>query len=413
MKKIIYALMLTFIFASCSNDADDKLIVQCKTPTNIQFSDITFENATVTWEDSNVTVTYYLEYGISGFELGLGQTLETTETSATLIGLEANTSYDVYIQSVCIDNNSMLTDVATFTTTSPLVVPQFLNNLSDLHLFSGDLTNLTPSDRAFIYNLNTPLFTDYAHKQRIIALPPGTTMEHVNDGLPNFPDNTVIAKTFYYFNNERVESEGKILVETRVLIKQNGLWELGNYKWNSDQSDAVLDNTTSTVPISYLDDNGTTVNVDYVIPSAQQCIECHNSNNTIIPIGPKLRSLNGNNQLENWISNNYISNLSDASQISILPNWEDAATYSLEQRARAYFDMNCAHCHSEGGFCGEESYLRLNYEIPLADSYIIEDKLNIDTRMSFYYPGVSMPLIGTTMVHPEGYDLISEYLDTL
>jgi hypothetical protein len=30
-----------------------------------------------------------------------------------------------------------------------------------------------------------------------------------------------------------------------------------------------------------------------------------------------------------------------------------------------------------------------------------------------YLDGISMPLIGTTMMHPEGYDLIREYLNTL
>lgn len=296
---------------------------------------------------------------------------------------------------------------------TPEVIPEFLPNLSDLNLFEGDLNDITPSDRAFIYDLNTTLFTDYAYKQRILALPEGTSMEYVDDGFPDFPDNTVMAKTFYYLNNERNEAEGKILLETRVLIKKNGLWELGNYKWNADQTDAVLDNTTSNVAISYLDNSGNTVNVDYVIPSAQDCIDCHNSNNVITPIGPRLRSLNGNNQLEDWISNNVLTGLSDASQVTVLPNWEDAVNYSLEERARAYFDMNCAHCHSEGGFCGDQSYLRLSYDTPFAESYIFEDKINIDTRMSFYYQGVSMPLIGTTMMHPEGYDLISQYLDTL
>ncbi len=296
---------------------------------------------------------------------------------------------------------------------TPEVVPEFMPNLSELNLFTENLTDLEPSNRAFIYNLNTILFTDYAHKQRILALPTGTSMEYVDDGFPNFPDNTVMAKTFYYLNNERDESEGKQIIETRVLILKNGIWELGNYKWNADQTDAVLDNTTSNVAVSYLDTNGDTVNIDYAIPSAQQCIDCHNNSNIITPIGPRLRALNGNNQLEDWISNNYLSNLTDASQVTVLPNWEDAVNYTLEERARGYFDMNCAHCHSEGGFCGDQSYLRLSYDTPFVDSYIFEDKLNIDTRMSFYYEGVSMPLIGTTMMHPEGYDLIREYLNTL
>ncbi|HLV14114.1 MAG TPA: hypothetical protein VKY41_02960 [Xanthomarina sp.] len=296
---------------------------------------------------------------------------------------------------------------------TPLVIPEFLPNLSQLNLFTGNLNNLTPSNRTFIYKLNTTLFSDNSYKQRVLALPEGTAMEYMDDGLPSFPNNTVIAKTFYYLNNENNEAEGRQLIETRLLIKKNGLWEMGNYKWNAQQTDAVLDNTTSTVPINYTNTDGNPVNINYVIPSAQNCIDCHRSDTQIVPIGPKLRAVNGNNQLQNWIANNYIANLSSASEVSILPNWEDTTNFTLEERARAYFDINCAHCHSAGGSCGDQSNLRLSYNTPFSNTFILEGKENIDFRMSSYMDGISMPLIGTTMIHTDGYNLISEYLNTL
>jgi uncharacterized repeat protein (TIGR03806 family) len=413
MKNLFYLVALIFLCISCSNNDDEIIVEQCNKPQNVTTSNITFDSASVLWSDNN-SASYTIEYGLTGFLLGSGTTLEVSGNTALISNLSANTAYDVYVKANCSATNmSMYTGPISFATVAPLVIAEFLPNLSELNLFTSNLNDLIPSERAFIYNLNTTLFTDYTYKQRVLALPEGTSVEYVDDGLPNFPDNTVMAKTFYYFNNERDESEGKQLIETRILIKKNGIWEMGNYKWNADQTDAVLDNTTSTVPISYLNNNGATVNVNYVIPSAQDCIDCHNSNNVILPIGPKLRALNGNNQLEDWISNNFISNLSNASQVSVLPNWEDAVNYTLEERARAYFDMNCAHCHSEGGICGDQSYLRLDYDTPFGDTYIYEDRPNIDFRMSMYYDGISMPLIGTTMMHPEGYSLIREYLDSL
>jgi len=102
------------------------------------------------------------------------------------------------------------------------VVADFLPNLSDLNLFSGTLSDLMPSEHAFIYDLNTELFTDYSRKQRIIALPQDERLTAIDDGLPNFPDDTVIAKTFFYFNDDRDESLGKQIIETRLLIKKNG-----------------------------------------------------------------------------------------------------------------------------------------------------------------------------------------------
>ncbi len=48
------------------------------------------------------------------------------------------------------------------------------------------------------YDLNTPLFTDYAHKLRAIWLPPGTQAHYDPDGVFDLPVGTIISKTFYY-----------------------------------------------------------------------------------------------------------------------------------------------------------------------------------------------------------------------
>ncbi|QRM90991.1 hypothetical protein FG167_09245 [Lacinutrix sp. WUR7] len=294
-----------------------------------------------------------------------------------------------------------------------MVSTQFENNLSDLNLFSGNIADLIPSPYAFEYDLTTPLFTDYAHKQRIIALPSGETMQYVDDGLPTFPDDTVIAKTFYYFNNERDETLGKQIMETRILIKQNGAWVTGNYKWNESQTEATLDANGSVVPYSYVDNSGDTQNINYKIPSSADCTQCHSINTDIVPIGPKLRSMHFNNQLQHFIDNNYISNLTDPSTVSVLPNWENRDDYSLAERTRAYFDVNCAHCHQPGGSCDTESSLDFRYETPFGDTDINTFKFTILARTQNYIDTYSMPLIGTTMVHDEGYSLIEEYIDSL
>ena len=306
----------------------------------------------------------------------------------------------------------MQTPAFSFTTLPPLVVAQYLPNLSDLNLFVGDLKDLNPTIYAFEYELATPLFTDYAHKQRIIALPPGEKMLFVDDGFPDFPDNTVLAKTFSYNYDESDASLGKIIIETRVLIKINGEWKLGNYVWNQDQSDAVLSTETVTLPISYIDVDGSTKDIDYVIPSSTDCFTCHSNAGNEVPIGPKLRTLNFNDQLQDFIDNNYIEGLLDATLVSSLPVWNDTS-FSREERARAYFDVNCAHCHSVGGYCEEQSTLRLLYETPFNDSNIYNQRFNILVRMQENIPEFSMPWIGTTIVHNEGFDLIQSYLNSL
>lgn len=412
MKKILLLFAVLLFFAACNND-DENTIAICESPENITITNISFQDATISWDNTNTNASSVLEYGQAGFDLGTGTTVSVNEFSLTITGLSANTTYDVYLKSICsTTNESMYSELESFTTLAPPVVAEFLNSLSALNLFSGDLADLNETIYAFDYDLITPLFTDYAHKKRIIALPIGESMEYVDDGFPVFPNNTVIAKTFFYNADERDLSLGRTIIETRVLIKRNGNWELGNYKWNDEQTEAFLDETTSTVPISYIDSDGDANTVNYVIPSNTDCFTCHNNAGSETPIGPKLRNMNMNNQLQELIDDQLLLNLTDASSVSVLPNWEDPS-YSLEERARAYFEVNCAHCHIEGGFCATESDLRLSYETSYEDSNIYERRLLIDARMSLLIPGFTMPFIGTTTLHDEGYALIEEYLNSL
>ena len=416
MKKIYILLVTAFLIFSCNNDADD-LIPVCNVATNVSSNSITANSAMISWNSDNASASYTLEYGVSGFVLGSGTTLSESDTTSELTGLESNTTYDVYIKTLCSsDNTSLQTNVYSFTTLVPDVVAEFKPNLSELNLFSGNLNELNISSKAFEYNLNTTLFSDYAHKQRIIALPEGTTMEFDGDGLPVFPDNTVIAKTFYYNLDERDLSLGRLIIETRILIKINGVWETGDYKWNEAQTEAILDLEGSTLPVSWIDNAGNTNSTNYKIPSNTDCFTCHSNNDNIIPIGPKLRSMNfeinGVNQLQQFINNQQLTGIASSSSVRSLPNWEDTSL-DLETRARAYMDINCAHCHIPGGTCADQSTLNFALETPLEDTNILEQTSLIDYRISFYLDGISMPFIGTTMMHTEGVQLIQDYLNTL
>ena len=413
MKNFARLLMGFLLVVSCNNDSDDTIAI-CETPTSLVVNTISFEGATLTWQNENETSSFILEYGTAGFSLGSGLTIATEDTTISLSGLMSNTNYDVYIKAFCgVNNESILSQAVTFTTLTTPVNPQFLEFLSQLNLFTGELSNLIPTIYAFEYKPNSTLFSDYAYKQRIVALPIGSAMNYSgSDLLPDFPDNTVIAKTFSYLNDERDASLGRQIIETRILIKQNGAWQSGNYKWNAAQTDAVLDATTSTLDINYIDSEGNPRSVNYKIPDNNDCLTCHGNNNALTPIALKFRSLNYNNQLQDLIDNNYVDGLTDASLVSTIPDYNDL-TETLENRARAYFDANCAYCHTVGGFCEVESTLRLTYEMPFADTQIFENRFVIDARMANFIPGFSMPFIGTSMVHSEGYELISDYLDTL
>jgi len=114
-------------------------------------------------------------------------------------------------------------------------------NLSAYNFFDGALNTLTPNPTLLPYDLTTGLFSNYSTKQRLIYLPPGATAGYINDGQKtlDFPNGTIIIKTFYYYNDFTDESKGKRIIETRLLIRKNNEWEVANYIWNEAQNEAI------------------------------------------------------------------------------------------------------------------------------------------------------------------------------
>jgi uncharacterized repeat protein (TIGR03806 family) len=295
-------------------------------------------------------------------------------------------------------------------TVDPSYPALLLPKLSDYNIFTGNPLALTSGNGFHLYELATGLFTDYAEKQRIVKVPAGKTITAVNDGLPQFPDGTILVKTFYYFNDKKDPSKGKRLIESRLLIKTNNQWVAGTYVWNPEQTDATLATSGSTTPVSWIDENAATRKISYQIPAARDCASCHNANNTIMPVGLKVRNLNitvvRNNRSINQLQYLYEAGIMDAvnpQQFSVLPAWQNEK-YSMQDRVRAYLDVNCAHCHSDAGSCAR-SEVRFAWEMPLADTRITERNKRIVNLIS----KGSMPRIGTTIIDSSALALIKQY----
>jgi cytochrome c553 len=240
-------------------------------------------------------------------------------------------------------------------------------------------------------------------------------MEYSDGGLPIFPDNTILAKTFYYNKNENDLTQGKIIIETRVLIKKAGIWEIGNYIWNEEQTDAIRDEAGITKTVNWVDANGTNQTVDYKVPDYATCVMCHNINGVRVPIGPKIRNLNKANQLQHFIDNGILTGINDLSAINKLPNWEDTS-YTIDERARAYLDINCAHCHQPGGYYNltfHNDSFEFRFETRFSDTHIFDKRDSMLTRIESNIEGYKMPFVGTSVKHTEGVSLLNDYLNSL
>lgn len=308
--------------------------------------------------------------------------------------------------------------------------------LSDYRLFrdaGGRAPNgLTP------YALNTPLFSDYTEKFRFLYLPPGTKAQYRPDGVLDFPVGAALVKTFAYPADFRRPDEAVRYLETRLLIHKREGWVALAYVWNAEQTDAVLKRAGARLDVSFTDAKGQVRRLDYAVPNQNQCKECHQLDKTLMPIGPKVRNLNGDfayaegreNQLAHWTRTGVLAGAPRPSAAPRAARWDDPRE-PLEARARAYLDANCAHCHgpraiasNSGLFLGLEETRAPHLGIgkaPVAAGRGSGDlKVSIEPghpdasilayRMASTEPGVMMPELGRTLTHEEGLALVRDWI---
>lgn len=308
--------------------------------------------------------------------------------------------------------------------------------LSEYNFFEGELKDLEPIPSVLPYDLNSPLFSDYAHKKRFVWMPEGTTASYNSDHTPlDFPVGGMLIKNFFY---ENVQPENTTrIVETRLMFMTDDGWDFAKYVWNDEQTEATFADNGSFIDIDWIED-GTTKSVNYRIPSRNECFSCHNKFGTPLPIGPKPQNLNktynyadgASNQLSKWIDFGYLEDNMPATILSTV-NWEDDS-FPLELRVRSYLDINCAHCHSEESYC-EYRPLRLAFNENGDDvnkgvcvtpdtqispyTHIISsgkvDKSLLHFRISSTEEQYRMPLLGRTLQHAEGVRLIEEWINSL
>ncbi len=322
-----------------------------------------------------------------------------------------------------------------------IVIPdEPFQKLSQYGFFEGELSDLLPHEGVVPYDLQSPLFSDYSYKTRFVWMPNGTAANYTQDHVLDFPKGAVLIKSFYYPHDERDLSLGRHIVETRVLINRGEAWDAYGYIWDEDQQDAKYTIVGDIKDLSWIDKEGETRHVPYIIPNKNQCKSCHSYKEKLMPIGPKVRNLNKDyayasgtqNQLAHWQDIGYLNGLTltDAPAVA---KW-DNSNHDIHDRAMAYLDINCGHCHNPDG-AGHTSGLTL-----LADSqpglklgiykpsvaagagtgghtYGInpgDPETSIMVyRMSTDNPGAMMPEVGRQLVHDEGVTLISEWIKQL
>jgi uncharacterized repeat protein (TIGR03806 family) len=281
--------------------------------------------------------------------------------------------------------------------------------LSDFRFFNG----AQPNTRVTPYHLTTPLFSDYAEKDRYVFVPEGRKASFDADGKVLFPVGAAIIKTFRY---------GAQKIETRVLLHRANGWVALPYVWQG--SDAVLKRAGARVDVTVRGQA-----ISYAVPNVNQCKECHASGDAMIPIGPKAANIESA-QFEHWRKSGVLSGFAKAVP---MPRWDDAKA-TLDLRARAYLDVNCGHCHNPKG-AASNSGLFLSWgqtdrtalgigKRPVAAGrgsggydFAIDpghpERSILIHRMTSTEPGIAMPEVGRATVHDEGITLVGDWIKAM
>lgn len=313
--------------------------------------------------------------------------------------------------------------------------------LSDYRLFADATNPIGNANGGIPYDLTTPLFTDYARKYRFVFVPAATRAAYRSLSAFDFPVGTVITKTFTIPEDLRDADSAEELIETRLLIHRQDGWAALPYIWTDDKSEALLSVTGGSRDISWIDADGVPQSTGYIIPNTNHCANCHGERE-MLPIGPKARFLNKEypyevgiaNQIAHWTAQGILRGVpNNLSNIVTVPEWGDGEA-SLDQRARGYIDVNCAHCHGPKG-AADTSGLFLDYfeevdfeygvcKPPVAagdgagnlDYAIVPGDADASImvfRMDSNEPDIRMPEIGRSVVHTDGVALVADWINAM
>ena len=290
----------------------------------------------------------------------------------------------------------------------------FPRMLADFNFFTGDPARQEPGANVRPYRLNTPLYSDGAEKLRFVYVPEGQDVRLGDDGLLQFPVGSALIKTFAFG-----EGADRRLIETRVLLHRADGWLALPYLWNAEQTEATL--SVAGARIGLTTPKGEAIS--YRVPNKNQCKECHGLDGAVTPIGPKARNLSAE-----WLETSFALSSEDG---DAMPVWEDRRNASAEAAARAYLDVNCAHCHRPGATASNSGLdLRWEQDDPKAlgvmkrpvaagrgaGSHLFDvvpgepDRSILLHRMLSNDPGIAMPELGKATVDEEGTEAVRRWI---
>ncbi len=278
-----------------------------------------------------------------------------------------------------------------------------------------------PAAGVLPFDVNAPLWSDGAAKERFLALPNGKQIHIEANGDWTLPIGSVLIKTF------RVAGK---LVETRFMVRHtDGDWSGYTYEWNDEQTDARLLDSAKVKQVG-------TQQWNY--PSRSQCMACH-TEVAGRSLGLETAQLNRSitypqtgriaNQLAtlNRIGLFDVPLTQSPELLAVLASPSNTSL-PLDLRARSYLHANCAMCHQPGGPGRGPQDFRFTTDVtamnaigmpPTQTDFGVEgakliapgrpDLSIVSLRMHLQEAG-RMPPLGRTLVDDTGVNVVDRWI---
>ena len=385
-------------------------------------------------------------WGLDGDASDPGKPVELLGTPIQIICFGQNHDRDLYVVGYDGSINRLISNP------DAGEVSTFPRNLSETGLFSS-VESLELATGVLPYDVNAAPWADGTTAERFIALPETSTISvhQINNtqkgnlkGEWSYPEGTVLGKTILLKTGSVVANRQQRL-ETQILYRHKGEWRAYTYRWNDQQTDAVLSDGKAfdrefSVPDDAADSGKQSQTWHFA--SQTECLLCHTSRGGSV-YGFQPEQLNrtfdyGNatdNQLRTLahlgIFEKPIGKSPSPTQVSLdqlkqmaSPDDESA---DLTQRVRSYLHVNCSHCHQRGGggTAAIEVVHKLSFEKtrlisrPKQGSFGIVDPWVVapgDPDRSILYYRMSkvgrgrMPHFGSRVIDDQGLALLRKWI---
>lgn len=332
-------------------------------------------------------------------------------------------------------------------------VQEFPRLLSQTGLFESVGDN-KPRPALIPYEVNSPLWSDGAVKERFLALPELSQIEFNESAAWKFPERTVLVKTFSLPTGE---AGALRRIETRLMVLQQNEWVGYTYVWNPAQTDAELVDAAGRDQAYEVADptasNGKRMQI-WHFPSRTECMVCHSRAASYV-LGLTTAQMNRAHAY-GPVTDNQLRTLAHigvfkapgakaaepaktiaafplpkaVAELPRLPDPQDPAA-ALETRVRSYLHANCAQCHVDAGGGNSAidlAFLTAREKTKLLDVPPLHDKLQIENarlvapgdparsvllkRLSTRGRG-QMPPLATSVVDQAAVKLIEEWIQSV